>query len=255
MALHVLFFLLPLAASAADFDTLLFEATRYANTPEKREAKAAARAALKERMPDAFRAAMDQAHGDNVGLQVLVMEWVLELPSEMIVPELAGYIDHAREETRRMAIYFLGFHPAPELAERIMAQLGGEKTRGVALRTLGKWKIAAARPAMESALATGTERQRVVAANALRDLGDPAAMPALIAALDDPVFTVRNTAARALVSFGDKAMPRLSDPGACTSDRANRIRLRCLAEINGTVKEGLVDTVAIDGPFFDWFKP
>lgn len=239
---------LSLAASAADFDTLLFDATRYANTSEKREAKASARVALKEQMPDAFRAAMDQVHGDNVGLQVLVMEWVFELPSEVIVPVLAEYIDHARADTRRMAIYFLGFHQAPELSDRVMNHLDEDKTRGVALRTLGKWKIAAARTAMEETLANGKERQRVVAANALRDLGDPAAIPALIAALDDPVFTVRNTAARALVTFGDETKRTLETVNDAPAVMVSRIRAD-LGEI--TVDEALDDSIVqLDGSFF-----
>jgi HEAT repeat protein len=240
-----------MSVHAADFDVLLFDATRYGSTPEKREAKRVAREELKTRMPDALRAAMEWIHGDHVGLQVLVMEWVLELPSETVVPVLADYIDHPREETRRVAIFFLGFHQAPELADRVMPFLDDEKCRGAAARTLGKWKIASARPALENMLVEGNERQRVVAANALRDLGDAAALPALIAALNDPVFTVRHTAARAVVVLGETAPPLLGEETA-TSDSVNRLRQRILADLNKlTPAEALGEpAIALDGAFF-----
>lgn len=240
-----------MSVHGADFDALLFDATRYGTTPEKREAKRVAREELKTRMPDSLRAAMEWIHGDHVGLQVLVMEWVLELPSETVVPVLADYIDHPREETRRVAIFFLGFHQAPELADRVTPFLDDEKCRGAAARTLGKWKIASVRPALEKMLAEGNERQRVVAANALRDVGETASLPALIAALNDPVFTVRHTAARAVVALGETAAPSLGADEAA-SDSVNRLRRRILADLEKiTPAEALNDpTIALDGAFF-----
>lgn len=180
-------------------DDLLYDATRYANTPERREAKAIAREALLARMPDALRAAMRWVHGDRVMVQVLAMEWVMTLPEDVVVPVLLEFLDAEREDTRRVALFFLGFKDAPEHAAQVMPHLANEHTRGAALRTLGKWRVAEVRPVAEQWLTEGGERVRVVAANALRDIGDPAAVPALVRALEDPVFTVRNTAARAIL--------------------------------------------------------
>ncbi len=241
-----------MSIQAANFDTLLFEATRYANTLEKKEAKRVAREELKERMPASLRAAMEFVHGDHVGLQVLVMEWVLEWPSEIVVPALTEFLDHEREETRRVAIFFLGFHHAPELADRLTPFLDNEKCQGAAARTLGKWKITSARSALEKILAEGNERQRVVAANALRDLGDPAAIPALVSALDDAVFTVRHVAARALVSFGEAAATVLREDDENVSETSRRLRRRCLADMHSPVVEDVVAEfgVMLDGQFF-----
>lgn len=180
-------------------DDLLCDATRYANTPARREAKAIAREALLARMPDALHAAMRRVHGDRVMIQVLVMEWVMTLPEDVVVPVLLEFLDDGNEDTRRVALFFLGFKDAPEHAAAVMTHLSNENTRSAALRTLGKWRVADVRPVAEHWLAEGGERVRVVAANALRDIGDPAAVPALVRALEDPVFTVRNTAARAIL--------------------------------------------------------
>lgn len=203
-----LFFVAPFIALAGEraLDDLLFDATRYANTPERRAAKESARAELIERMPDALRAAMRWVHGDRVMIQVLVMEWVQAQPAEVVTPVLLEFLRDEREDTRRIALFFLGFKDMPDHADHVLPHLENESTRGAALRTLGKWRCTAARAEAETWLAEGGERVRVVAANALRDIGDPAAIPALVRALEDPVFTVRNTAARAiLVLAGDDA--------------------------------------------------
>ena len=250
--LCVVALLLCTSSFARSLDDLLFDATRYGNTPERREAKRVAREELKERMPDSLHAVMAHIHGDRVMLQVLVMEWVLELPSDVIVPVMLANIDHERMETRRAAIFFLGFHQAPEHAARIFPHLEDERTRGAALRTLGKWKVAEARSHAERWLEEGGERLRVVAANALRDIGDPKALPALVKAFDDPVFTVRHTAARAVVSFGDEAAAYLESVESNLALKADLIRQRCLHDLgqstlSQTTEQG---TVVLDGNFF-----
>ncbi len=200
--LITLFFALhPITSHAADLtlDHLLYDATRYGDTPVRREAREAAKAALLEQMPEAMHAAMRHIHGDNIMIQVLMMEWVQSQPGDVVTPALLDYLEDEREQARRLAIFFLGFHDTPEHAEKIMPHLEDESTRGATLRTLGKWKVPQARAPAEYWLREGKERLRVVAANTLRDLGDPEAIPALTAALDDPVFTVRHAAARAIV--------------------------------------------------------
>jgi len=238
-------------ATARSLDDFLYDATRYGNTPERREAKRVARDELKERMPESLHAAMQYVHGDHVMLQVLVMEWVMEMPSGVIVPVLLEYVDHERVETRRVAIFFLGFHQTPEHSDRLFPHLEEEQTRGSVLRTLGKWKIPAARVHAEKWLDDGGERLRVVAANALRDIGDPAAIPALIQAFDDPVFTVRNTAARAVISMGEIAIPHLSIDDETRSPVAEKIRRRCLVDLNAKPVDDMMDDgVVVDGAFY-----
>jgi len=252
--LFVLYILFGLSAHAADsrpLEKLLHEAVRSSKTPERNEQKLAAKAELINRMPDALRTAMEYAHGDNVMLQVLIMEWVTQLPAETIVPTMLEFVDHDREETRKVAIFFLSFHATPEHAEKIRPYLDDEKCRGSAIRTLGKWKVTSSREQIEHWLVAGTERVRIVSANALRDIGDPLAVPALIAALDDPVFTVRNTAARAVESFGDEAIKYLEVPDEQRSNRAIEMRRRCLSDLRGTSSVEIPDgDVMVDGKLF-----
>lgn len=191
----------------ASYDELLYAATRYGNTETRRAEKAEAREELFRRGADSLREIMDRIHVENVMLSVLAMEMVHDqIPATNGRPVLMGYLDHERPETRRAAIYFLGFYPAPEKPARLLKALDDEKTRNAAVRTLGKWKVDRARGELCRLLKSGdAERTRVLAANALRDIGHPDDLPALLAALNDPVFTVRNTAARAVASFGFKA--------------------------------------------------
>jgi hypothetical protein len=241
------------ASSFSDqFDRLLFDATRYANTPEKREAKRIARDELKSRMPEALRAAMKHMHGDSVGLQVITMEWVLEQPSDVVTPVMLDFIDNENTDTRRVAIYFMGFHETPEHAQRIMKYLDDEDCRGAAIRTLGKWKIKDAREPIEYWLANGKERIKVVSANALRDIGDPACLPALVTAMNDPLFTVRNTAARAIVSFGDQAVDRLKPDEKNDTESLLTMKKRCLADLGQLPLSETIDSTNtyLDGKFF-----
>jgi HEAT repeat protein len=191
----------------ATYDELFYAATRYGNTEARRAEKEAARTELFRRGADSLREAMERMHFENVMLQVLAMEMVHDqIPATTGRPVLLDYIEHERMETRRAAIYFLGFYPAPERPARLLKALDDEKTRNAAVRTLGQWKVDRARAELCRLLKTSeAERTRVLAANALRDIGNPDDLPALLAALNDPVFTVRNTAARAVASYGFKA--------------------------------------------------
>jgi len=233
-------------------EKLLSDASRYASTPEKRATKEKARIELKSRMSESLRAAMKYMHGDNVGLQVQITEWLIDQPTEVVTPVLLEFIDDERSETRRIALYFLGFHQTPEHADRIFPYLDDEDCRGAALRTLGKWKVSAAREPAEKWLMDGKERVRVVAANALRDIGDPASIPALVQALNDPIFTVRNTAARALLSFGDNAVDYLIIDESKDSDQFIAMKKRCLADLGKLTLPEVVDgdSIQLDGAFF-----
>lgn len=235
------------SAGAESLDDLLFAATRYGSTPLKREMKLAARAELSKQMPAALRAAMKYIHGDNIGINVIVMEWVMEWPDEVVIPVMLEGLDDPKPETRRMAIFFLGFKKGAEHAEKIIPHLDNDTTRGAAIRTLGKWKYAGVRGSAESTLLTGNERQRVVAANALRDLADPAAVPVLVRALEDPVFTVRNAAARAIVILGADSLPEnAGNPD--TKRLLDRIRADAGFIQNEEATAGA--PIAVDGNFF-----
>ncbi|HMP96158.1 MAG TPA: HEAT repeat domain-containing protein [Kiritimatiellia bacterium] len=239
-------------ADVRPLDEVLYHATRYANTPERREAKRMAREELKTRMPEALHAAMGHLHGDHIGLQVLVMEWVLELPDDLVVPALIAYLDDERVEQRRLSAFFLGFKEGAAHAAKLTPLLDHEETRGAALRTLGKWKVDAVREPAVYWLREGGERLRVVAANALRDLGDPSVLPDLVAAMKDPVFTVRNAAARAAVSFGDDAVPVLR--GQAGEARGNHVRMirRALHDLGDDADVFSIDgtSIIVESPFF-----
>ena len=216
------------------YDELLYAAVRYGNTEARRADKEAARTELFRRGPDALREVMNRIHVENVMLQVLAMELVREkIPAEAGVPLLMEYVASERMETRRAALYYLGFYPAPEQPERILAGLADEKTRNATLRTAGEWKLAGVRDDARALLKKSEqERTRVLAANALRALGDQDDLPALLAALDDPVFTVRNAAARAVASFGWAAHRPLLNALAEARGPARRQVVRLLGELH-----------------------
>lgn len=217
----------------SSYDELFFSATRYGNTEARREEKKAAREELFRRGPDALREVMNRIHFENIMLQVLAFELVREaVPAEAGTPVLMNYLDSERVEARRMAAYFLGFYPAPEKPERLLNLLADEKTRNAAIRTLGKWKVAAARSEIARLMKEGDkERTRVLCANALRDIGNPDDLPALITALGDPVFTVRNTAARAIAAFGKNAHRPLRNALEGSAGAARRQIVRLLGEL------------------------
>ena len=217
----------------ATYDDLLYAAVRYGNTEARRADKEAARAELFRRGPDALREVMNRIHYENVMLQVLAMELVREkIPAEAGVPVLMEFVASERVETRRIAIYFLGFYPAPEQPERILVGLSDEKTRNATLRTASQWKLDAVRDELRGLLKESEqEKTRVLAANALRVLGNKDDLPALMAALNDPVFTVRNAAARAVASHGWAAHRPLLNALAEARGPARRQVVRLLGEL------------------------
>ena len=217
----------------ATYDELFHAATRYGNTEARRADKVAARTELFRRGADSLREVMERIHVENVMVSVLATEMVHgQIPATNGRPVLLDYLDHERAETRRAAIYFLGFYPAPERPARLLKALDDEKTRNAAVRTLGKWKVNGERGELCRLLKSGeSERTRVLAANALRDLGHPDDLPALLAALNDPVFTVRNTAARAVASFGFKAHRPLLQELRVSEGVGRRQIVRLLGEL------------------------
>lgn len=215
------------------YDELFYAATRYGNTEARRAEKEVARTEIFRRGPDSLREVMNRIHFENVMLQVLAMEMVqARIPAEQGVPVLLDYLENENVETRRAAVFFLGYYPPPEQPARLLKYLDDDKTRNAALRTLGKWKVNRVRAEAKRLLkSSDKERTRVLAANALRDLGNRDDLPALIDALGDPVFTVRNTAARAVASFGWAAHRPLLQALDETRGPARRQVVRLLGEL------------------------
>ncbi|HOW98685.1 MAG TPA: HEAT repeat domain-containing protein [Kiritimatiellia bacterium] len=217
--------LVALAALAGVDEDLLLDATRYGSTPSKRAVKEKARAELFSRGPDGLRLVMRHVHLENVGVQGFAFEMVQELGARA-APVLVEFLGDEQALTRQLAAWYLGFGDTPEYAAPVLELLSDEKACGAAMRTLGKWRVRAAVPAILPFTRHERETRRVVAINALRDIGDPAAIPALRDALNDPFFTVREAAARALASLGRPAEQALlrALPGAKGGVRRHMVR-------------------------------
>jgi hypothetical protein len=184
-------------SEVSDRERLIFEATRWATTPVKRERKRAARETLFEWRAEGLREVMKRVGSQNIMVRVLAQEIVERLPAEEAVPVLLDFLDASDPETRRIAVFFLGFYQAPEHAERVRALLQDDDAAGAAIRTLGKWKVREAVSEIAPFLKHDKETRRIAAINALRDIGDPQALPLLEPCLQDRYFTVRRAAARA----------------------------------------------------------
>jgi hypothetical protein len=189
----------------APFDELLFHVQRYGNTAERRTRKEQSREEFKRRGADSVAYLMEQSHIDNYWIRIMIDQMRRVVEDQQMAEVLVEFVNAEHEDTRKYAVYFLGFTDAPQYADRVKPLLTDEEVCGAAIRTLGKWKTLTAVPDIISFLNHDEERKRVSAANALRDIGDPRAIPHLITALGDPMFTVRNTAARALETFGKSA--------------------------------------------------
>ncbi len=200
----------PAAATAGgpcpwdDYDALMRRITRYGNTPERRAAKDAARAEIKARGPAAFDYLLRRSARANMWFYITAREMFSEPGNAQYVPQLVAALADPDPAVRKLSVYLLGFCPAPELAPRILPFLDDPLTAGAAMRTLGKWRVAAAAPRIVPGLRAGDERRRIIAANALGEIGAPWTAPALAVALGDPVFTVRYAAARALLRMAPR---------------------------------------------------
>lgn len=237
-------------AKKATFMQLFDESLRPDDSARSIASRNAAYAELMARGPETLSNLLDRIHVENVMVGVYALNLTKDkpLPKEQAVPVLVSFLGAERPVTRKMAAFMLGFYRAPECAEQVFPLLDHEKTRGAAVRALGKWQATNALPRIEEVLRNAKERSRVMAANALRDIGDPRAIPALIAALDDPVFTVRNTAARALVAFGPAAVPPvLAALETATGEAKRRQLIRVLGDAKDLRAAGALGRMAKAG--------
>ncbi len=222
----------PINGSIMPDKHLLIHAVRYADTPLRKENKAAAREELKKRLPGSFTSIMERLHQENGGLTVWAMELVLETDEDALVDSIEPFLDSPHPFTKKMAVYFLSFKQAERLIPDVRPLLEDDNCRGVAIRALSKWKDYESLEIIGEFMSHTNERIRVAAANALREFRHPAGMPYLIRGLSDDVFTVRNTAARALNFYMDEAVPLLDGMFHTETDPAAiRQAFRCLGVI------------------------
>lgn len=240
----LIFLLLPLLASSAEpydakkapFDVLYANSQRAGDTPENIRIRDTSYAELMARGPDTLSNLLARIHIENVmlGVYAVNLTKTTPVPKDQALPVLSSFYSDERHVTRRMAVFLSGFYIAPEFADRVYPMLDHEKTRGAAVRALGKWRVTNAVPRIVKILRDDPkERVRVSAANALRDIGSDQAIQPLIAALGDEVWSVRNTAARALVSLGPSAVePLLASLERPPADGAKlRQMIRCLGDL------------------------
>lgn len=224
----------PLDVTNAPFDHLLLVIANPGSGPDAQASRAAAQARIEQLGPVALSNLMERIHIENATIGVLATSMVKDkpLPRDQAVPVLAHFLGAPRETTRKMAAFYLSFYFAPELTDRVLPLLNAPKTRGAAIRALGRWHAVTALPRIAEALRDPQERVRVTAANALREMGDPAGIAPLIAALADPCFTVRNTAGSALTKFRAAAVTPLTDALQASKDLTQRRQIvRVLGDI------------------------
>ncbi len=219
--------------ASASTDVLIERAQRTASTPAEKEAKMAAWREVRARGTNALPDLMELIHLENIGIQVLAFQIVRkEEPRAGVLDVLMPYTRATNAVTRKMAVYFLGFTPAPASMKAVRALLEDEAASGAAIRTLGKWGDTGSVSSIMQVLDHEDERKRVVAVNALRDIGSTEAIPALADRLDDAVFTVRRVAGRALAAFGAAAEPVLLQRlETATTPRHRRALLRVLGRV------------------------
>lgn len=222
-------------ATNASYDELIFRATRYGNTEQRRAEKEQARVELFARGDAALRELLQRAHVENVMLLVLVDEMARHrMPAEKASPVLVDFLGSEQAQTRRTAAYLLGFMPrgAEKVRARLRELVDDEKCRNAAIRTLGKWRDGRSRGAIAKlAREADKERTRVVSVNALRDIGNEQDIAVLIDALGDSAFLVRNGAARALASYGWDAQGPLLKALPEQKGVAQRQVIRLLGEL------------------------
>lgn len=216
-------------------EELMVHANRYGSTEEKYTRKFAAQDEIMNRGTASLRYLINNTHIQNIWFWIFSRMLIEKLPADEAMPVLLDALDSDKTDVRKSALFFMSYYDTPEHAEIIQPCMEDEKLVGMTMRTLGKWRITNAAPAIASFLQHTNERIRVVAVNALRDIGDPVAVPELVTALGDPIFTVRNTAARALAVIGPAAEPALLNAyGQTDSIIEKRQILRTLCDLRST---------------------
>jgi hypothetical protein len=150
------------------------------------------------------------------------------------IPALIEGIDHAKnDEVARLCCYFLArFNEKARAAiSHVVPSLDRDKTRSIALYTLGHLRAHEAFESAIRALNSDRELVRLRAAQALGRIGDKRAIRKLVAALDDEMWDVRYAAEDALVAFGKPSIGPLREAYTKVSARARPHIIEALAKL------------------------
>lgn len=215
----------------AAFDDLLFHASRYGCTEERRRNKELAWQEMRARGTESLRHLMSNAAMENMWIAIYARQMLDEMPAADAADVLLEFIRAESKEVRKLAVFFLGFCDTPRLAGQVRPLLGDPDVCGAAVRTLGKWRDEVSVPKIAAFLSDPKERRRAQAATALGEIGSDAASAGLIKALGDPVFTVRDAARKAIGRLpASGAGARLREALAASEGAQRRQIVRCLGD-------------------------
>lgn len=193
----------PILADATPYTTLsmnqlMLLATKYGDSPLKRQRKQSARDEFYRRGTQSLFYFMQHANAQNMWYLILAEDMVRHLPPEESAPVLLSFLTDPNREQIKYAAFFLGLHDTPQYTDDLLPLLNNPYTAGAAMRTLGNWKAVKAIPLIIPYTDDPVERRRIAAVNALGAIGDPQVVPILRKKTQDSVFTVRQRASHAL---------------------------------------------------------
>jgi len=188
---------------------------------------------VKQRAAEVLPYLVDRLNSPDINYQVKFGELVDHLNTDAIPLLIAGLRRAQDDKVAGLCCYFLArFDEKARVAiPAVLPLLERDKTRAVALYTIGHMRAAQAfQPAME-ALDSDRELVRLRATQALGRIGDPGAIERLINKLDDDLYHVRYAAEDALVAFGKASIAPLAAAYGRASDRARPHLLEALARL------------------------
>jgi len=216
----------------AHFERLLRLSIREPDNAQDQQESEAAWKELKQRGLEALPYLLTRLDSPDVVLRSKIEE-LIDAISTNAAPVLMAGIDHAKnDEVARLCCYFLArFGTATNAIPHVLPLIGREKTRSVALYTLGHLRAHEAFGPALAALADPKEMVRLRAAQALGRIGDRRAIPELIGALDDPMWDVRYAAEDALVALGRTGIGACRRAFATAGPRARPHLIETLARL------------------------
>jgi HEAT repeat protein len=225
--------------SARSVEDLWREASQW-NVGNARESVAKARKALNTKGMDAIRYAVAERLGTRDGLEMDVIQEVINLFPDSSGPLLIAKLDTTDRYTRGNAAYFLGmmkFKPAVDPLLRLLKKDDAIKVRNSVIGALGQIGEARAAPPIGEFVTDPDQRRRISALNALRGLKNPETIPAVIRGLEDPIFTVRSDAATSLMEFGVAAVPAVNDYVSDKRSAYPELGVKALGRIAASLKD------------------
>lgn len=191
-------------------ERLLRRAIRDLDTDEHRKDAEQAWSELGKLGAKALPHLLSRLDSPNVLVRVKTEELVDALGANAVPALIAGLEAAKDDDVARLCCYFLArFESATNAIPHILPLLKRDKTRPVALYTLGHLRARQVFMPAVASLTDSNELVRLRAAQALGRIGDRRAIPALVAALGDELWTVRYAAEDALVALGRRSVPSL----------------------------------------------